>query len=119
MSNATKPIELQNALTARLVAWQMYDAALEAGKPNDYIAEVVKIVDVCDERVAQLYKEWQSVGGTSDIESLALHPVTEAQQIERAIDATLHAEDLGTRMIISGGDVLELGTTSGHDEDIF
>lgn len=29
------------------------------------------------------------------------NPVTEAQQIERAIDATLHAEDLGTRNDVS------------------
>lgn len=47
------------------------------------------------------------------------HPVTEAQQIERAIDAILHAEDLGTRMIISGGEVLELGAQTGSCEDIF
>ena len=47
------------------------------------------------------------------------NPITEAQQIERAIDATLHAEDLGSRMIISGGEVLELGAQTGSCEDIF
>jgi len=76
------------------------------------------------------------------------NPVTEAQQIEREMetdvigewldglnqverdfigwvvsdeqtDEILHAEDLGTRMIISGGDMLELGAQTGSCEDIF
>lgn len=46
------------------------------------------------------------------------HPVDAAQSIEQAIDATLHAENVGTHTIVSGGEVLELGTTSGHDDEV-
>ena len=59
-----------------------------------------------EERKGQMYTAWQNAGGTSDIECVTF-------------DAILHAEDLGTRMIIFGGDVFELGAQTGSCEDIF
>ncbi len=84
----------------------------------------VRLTHGCEHSQTQESQEWLAAVIVAEQELANekynfAHPITEAQQIERAIDATLHAEDLGTRMIISGGEVLELGAQTGSCEDIF
>ena len=68
MSTKHKPLELANALIAKESAYTLYDAQ----PTNELKAEAWKAVIIIEERCSQLYAEWQSLGGTSDIETLAL-----------------------------------------------
>jgi len=60
------PTELAYARTAVNIAWDKYDAAL--GTP--FQAELWKVVNWMEERASRIYRDWQAVGGTSDIDSI-------------------------------------------------
>ena len=68
MSTKHKPLELANALIAKEAAYANYDAQ----PTNELKAEAWKAVIIIEERVSQLYAEWQVWGGTSDVDTLAL-----------------------------------------------
>ena len=69
MSTKHKPLELANALIAKEAAYANYDAQ----PTNEFKAEAWKAVIIIEERYSQLYAEWQSLGGTSDIDTLVLN----------------------------------------------
>ena len=99
-----RPIELVNASKACAEAWLKRDAMIDAGDK-----EGVKAMDLtCDllqERYNSIYRQWQELGGTSDIDSIALagkftddfcDPRTEA---EKAADADWEDEQDTIRSI--------------------
>jgi hypothetical protein len=67
-----RPIELVNASKACAEAWQRRNDMIEAG---DWIGVQVmnSACGILDARYNTLYQEWQILGGTSDIDSIA-HP---------------------------------------------
>lgn len=72
-----RPIELVNASKACSEAWQRRDDMIEA---NDSIG-IMAMNSACgilDAHYATLYQEWQILGGTSDIDSLAFPAVGES-----------------------------------------
>lgn len=66
-----RPAELVTASAACGEAWLKRDAMIEAGD-----TEGVKAMDlacaILDERYQTIYREWQILGGTSNIDSIAL-----------------------------------------------
>ena len=66
-----RPVELVAAYVACAEAWVKRDEMIEAG---DKIG--VEIMDlacaILDERYNSLYRQWQLLGGTSDIDSIVL-----------------------------------------------
>jgi len=74
MRDATKskPIELANTSAATETAWDIYDAAIDN---DDFVTKQAawQAIDILDEIRASQYAQWQILGGTSDIESLALY----------------------------------------------
>ena len=80
MSISIKPIELQNAIAASDLAWKKYDDAVEAGADKEIRQQLWNVVNWMEQRQGDMYKAWQKLGGTSDIESL--HPVDEAYRME-------------------------------------
>lgn len=67
------PIELANARTARDDAWRKYMEVVEAHGSKELIDETYKVCQIMEELVTNIYKQWQALGGTSDIHSIALH----------------------------------------------
>mgnify|MGYP006935485949 CR=1 FL=1 len=79
-----RPIELVNASKACAEAWLKRDAMIDAGDK-----EGVKAMDLtCDllqERYNSIYRQWQELGGTSNIDSVTFPPaLAEVPQFEDA-----------------------------------
>ena len=70
-----KPIELQNAKVAQMQAWEKYFSTVEQTKDAATIEQAYLACAIIDTRVHNLYNEWQLIGGTSDIETIALHDI--------------------------------------------
>lgn len=70
-----RPIELVNASIACAEAWQRRDDMIEAGDAVGVMA-MNAACGMLDDRYNTLYQEWQILGGTSDIESIA-HPLVD------------------------------------------
>ena len=71
----TKPLELINASVACGEAWLRLNALIEAG---DYVGiqAAEKACEWITEHYDNIYHQWQMVGGTSDIRSIALFDFT-------------------------------------------
>ena len=67
----TRPIELMNASKACAEAWQRRDDMIEAGDKVGVQAMNVTC-HLLDEIYRAKYHVWQILGGTSDIDSIAL-----------------------------------------------
>ena len=66
-----KPIELQNAIQATETCWDRYDAAIESGDKVSASA-LWHAMAILEDNQSSQYKQWQILGGTSNIESIAL-----------------------------------------------
>ena len=100
--DAMKPIELQNAIEAAETAWNMYDAAIDAGASKEERQERWNVVNWLEERKGQQYAAWQNAGGTSDIDCVTFN--------EEAAELF----DTDTR-----GDMLDMpGAKTGISQDI-
>ncbi len=71
------PIELANARQARDEAWTKYMQHVEDrenGLPisNEVIHELYKVCKIMEDHVSNVYDAWQRLGGTSNIETVAL-----------------------------------------------
>jgi len=89
-----RPIELVNASIACADAWAMRDGILELF-PNDkgLLNEANKTCEEMDMRYSSLYRQWQILGGTSDIESIALVAVGQLHNDEDGCGNDLHPYD--------------------------
>lgn len=65
------PIEYAQARQAVIEAWKKYNDLLEAGE-KELALEMAKSAEWLEERKSAIYAQWQAMGGTSDIESIAL-----------------------------------------------
>lgn len=75
-----RPIELVRASIDCSVAWSRRDAMIDIGDEIG-VQAMNTACDLLDERYTTLYRQWQKMGGTSDIESIALHdPRTEQER---------------------------------------
>jgi hypothetical protein len=66
-----RPIELINASKACADAWLKRDQLIEAGDRVGVMAMDTACA-ILDERYRSLYQQWQILGGTSDIDNLAI-----------------------------------------------
>ncbi len=67
----TRPVELVTASVACAEAWVKRDEMIEAG--DKIGVEIMNLAcSILDERYNSLYRQWQILGGTSDIDSLVL-----------------------------------------------
>jgi len=89
-----KPIELFNAEMNRDAAWKRYDQTIESNAPAAEKEAAYDAAKQAEREVRFWYSLWQKVGGTSNIESI--------------IEAFEREQDFYHRVIISGGEVLEL-----------
>ena len=78
----TKPIELQNAITAAEQAWNRYDASIEANAPKEERQQLWNVVNWLEERKGQMYTAWQLAGGTSDIDCVTFQDRRPANVID-------------------------------------
>ena len=74
------PIELVQARQARELAWDKYIEAINAEVDSATRQQYFSVVNTTEERARIIYSEWMDIGGTSNIETIALH----------AIDANSH-----------------------------
>lgn len=65
-----RPIELVNASIACAEAWLKRDAMIEAGDTIG-IQVMNSACEILDARYNSLYQQWQILGGTSNIDSIA------------------------------------------------
>lgn len=65
-----RPFELMEASKACAEAWLKRDAMIDAGDTIG-VQMMNKVCDLLGERESALYREWQILGGTSNIETLA------------------------------------------------
>ena len=68
-----RPIELVEASKACAEAWLKRDSMIESGDQVGVLAMNVAC-DFLEERYSFLYRQWQEVGGTSNIDSIAFPP---------------------------------------------
>lgn len=68
-----RPIELVNASKACAEAWLKRDTMIEAGDTIG-IQVMNSACGILDARYNSLYQQWQILGGTSDIDSIAFPP---------------------------------------------
>ena len=68
-----RPIELVEASKACAEAWIKRDILIEAGDKVGVLAMDVACA-ILQERYDFLYRQWQEVGGTSNIDSIAFPP---------------------------------------------
>lgn len=110
-----KPIELVNAMERVNAAWRRYDDAIESGASREEKDAALAAAEAAERKYEDWYDRWQAVGGTSDIESVAAAEEERLSVGERT--ALQYGDaDLGTHVIISGGEVLELDTPQrGND----
>ena len=67
----TRPVELVTASVACAEAWVKRDEMIEAG--DKIGVEIMNLAcSILDERYNSLFRQWQILGGTSDIDSLVL-----------------------------------------------
>lgn len=66
-----RPIELVQASQDCAEAWSKRDAMIDAGDTVG-VKAMDLTCDILDERCQKIYREWQILGGTSNIESIAL-----------------------------------------------
>lgn len=71
-----RPIEVVNASKAVSECWDRYDAFVEAGDTIGAKAEWAAM-EILEDMYRSQYRQWQILGGTSDIESIALAGVVE------------------------------------------
>lgn len=119
------PIELHNARAASADAWVKYGEAINRGESYSTINQYGLAAEICDAIASRIYNDWQAVGGTSDIESIALdaqmtewsneHPANIAQELERDIDAQLDGGE--SSPIVSGGEVLYQSYATKNSDD--
>ena len=67
-----KPIELQQAITAKETAWDKYIDAINANVDTATRKQYLEVVNITEERERMMYSEWQKIGGTSNISTIAL-----------------------------------------------
>lgn len=61
------PTELADARIAANIAWNEYDA-IDSASP--FKQQAWNVVNWLEERASRIYRDWQAVGGTSDIDSI-------------------------------------------------
>jgi hypothetical protein len=66
-----RPTELVRASQAVSEGWQNYNLAIDAGATHMTLKEYAKVITILQERYNSLYRQWQILGGTSDIKSIA------------------------------------------------
>jgi len=76
----SRPIELVKASQACARAWLRRDKMLDAGDSIGVLA-MNTACDYLQERYNLIYREWQAIGGTSDIDSIALFDPRTPEQI--------------------------------------
>lgn len=81
-----RPIELVNASIACSQAWAKRDAMIDAGDKIGVLA-MDYACDFLTERYNQIYREWQAIGGTSNISTIALFDPRTADQADSDIHA--------------------------------
>jgi len=94
-----KPIELVNAMERVNAAWNRYDDLIESGASREEKDAAFAAAVKAEEEYFDWYDRWQKVGGTSDIESVVAAELAALQYGDA---------DLGTHVIIGGGEVLEV-----------
>lgn len=68
-----RPIELVNASKACAEAWLKRDAMIDAGD-KDGVKAMDLTCDLLQERYNSIYRQWQELGGTSNIDSITFPP---------------------------------------------
>lgn len=66
----TLPIELATARIAQTQAWNEYIMTIERRHTYEEFHQALNKAGAADKLSAELYRRWQAVGGTSDIESI-------------------------------------------------
>jgi hypothetical protein len=93
------PIELVEAKINSSAMWKRYDDLIENGATLDEKQAALKAMLDAEKTVGDWYKRWQALGGTSNIGSI----------VEAELATQQHGDDdLGTRVIVSGGEALEI-----------
>lgn len=80
-----RPIEVVNASKAVSECWDRYDAFVESGDTIGAKAEWVAM-EILEDMYRSQYRQWQILGGTSDIESIALAGVVKSTNDPRTPD---------------------------------
>ena len=75
----SRPIELVKASQACARAWLRRDKYIEKGDQIGVLA-MNTACDLVQERYNMIYREWQEIGGTSNIDSIALFDPRTAEQ---------------------------------------
>jgi len=92
-----RPTEVVNASMAISQAWDKYDAFVEAGDKVGAKAAWAAL-EILEDMYNSQYQQWQILGGTSDIESIALAGVVENTTPRHDADWEQHCnETLSTR----------------------
>jgi len=68
-----RPIELVNASKACAEAWLKRDAMIDADD-KEGVTAMDLTCDLLQERYNSIYRQWQDLGGTSNIDSIAFPP---------------------------------------------
>lgn len=103
-----RPIELRNASRACGIAWQRRDEMIEAEDAAG--VEAMNLAcDLLDYHQHTIYQMWQYMGGTNDIDSIALFGVGDSPT-DPQLDGTEPSP------IISGGEVLYITNPTGNDD---
>jgi len=92
------PIELAQARTDKETAWSKYFDLVEQTKDADLINQAYLMCEILEQRTHHMYNAWQALGGTSDIESIALHKT----------DVIAHETEFWRRLVIYAGEILEV-----------
>jgi hypothetical protein len=100
-------MELISAMEKIDAAWKNYDAAIESGASRDVKDSAFAAAFKAEQNVHDWYNRWQKLGGTSDIESIVAAE-EERLSVGKRTAMQYGDADLGTRCIVSGGDVLEV-----------
>ena len=66
------PIELAQARKAETEAYDIFDLAVDNQEPKDLVNEKWLAYSICHNRSVRIYNEWQDLGGTSVIDSVAI-----------------------------------------------
>ena len=88
-----KPIELQQAITAKETAWDKYIDAINANVDTATRKQYLEVVNITEERERMMYSEWQKIGGTSNIQTIALHNVDITDHVQADVADIIRWQD--------------------------